>query len=150
MKKLIFAAILLLSFSAYGQKIETAVNGEKFTLTFDANYLVQRDTASNGTIILSFIPSASFLEDAKERLFSVESRIIHLAAQIQVLQDERGKLKEEKNDLEKIITKVSGGLPASKKAAPKNDNETLVPAPVYDNKTLVPMPVDKPKKRKKQ
>lgn len=131
--------MLLLSFSAYGQKIETAVNGEKFTLTFDANYLVQRDTATNGTITVSFLPSASFLEDAKERLFSVESRIIHLAAQIQVLQDERGKLKEEKSDLEKIINKVSGGF-SPKAAAPAGVNKTVI-----DH-----IPVDKPKKRKKQ
>lgn len=139
MKHILFLLLFLPAFAG-AQKIETAVSGDKVALDVAGDYLVLRDTSLSGVITISLIPTTSFLEDAKSKLGSVESRIDQIAAQIQELQEERAVRKNEKNDLEKIINKIGGSI-APKSATPAAENKTFVdpePAPA------------KPKKKRKQ
>ncbi len=140
MKHILFLLLFLPAFVG-AQKIETAVSGDKVALDVAGDYLVLRDTSLSGVITISLIPTTSFLEDAKSKLGSVESRIDQIAPQIQELQDERAVRKNEKNDLEKIINKIGGGGKAPKAAAPAAENKTVV------DPDQAPA---KPKKKRKQ
>ncbi len=139
MKQLLFLLILLPAL-AFGQKIETAGIGDKFTFTAEADYLVQRDTSASGVITVTFIPSAELKKDLESRLGSIDAELDRITTAIDADQARRKAANQERKELLDLIDKI-GKLQAQKAAAPVGVNKTVTD----------PTPVIKPKgKRKKQ
>ena len=110
--KAIFLAIgLFMAANCGAQKLDI--------ITIDSlNYVVERDTADTGVILIKYVPVQSFVFELTDRLFQARAKTAATEANINRLQERRKALVKDEKRIEKLIIDSGGIVPAKRKDNP--------------------------------
>lgn len=107
MKNTILLILLFIPVLGFSQKREVKNKNEEINITLDSTYIVQRDTSQTGVITILFIPTEELLKELESSLGSLKGKEEEILSQIEVLQTERKKVREEIKEVEKLIQNLN-------------------------------------------
>lgn len=118
MKYILLLIATLFAVSANSQSVAAGQAGDAIVFTLDGDFLVKKDTSSNGVITIQMVPVKSFTSD-------VSAEIGRLVSQIERTKKALADMEQKKSDLSKILSQLG----VVEKPAKKKSSRTALPGP---------------------